>query len=81
MSGPMGNAGGRDECENGGMTPSQIGILQLNNLTFKLDPDLSVVVQRNTQSSFFLSANYASGTTMVAICNTDLRLSICAKAH
>lgn len=40
--GPMGNAGA-DEGEKGGLTPSQIGILQLNNLTFKLEPVLFFV--------------------------------------
>ncbi len=65
--GPMGNAGQEDE--KGGLTPSQIGILQLNNLTYKLEPDLAVVVQRNTQSSFFLSQSYAAGATMTAIVN------------
>ncbi len=60
---------GQDEGEKGGLSPSQIGILQLNNLTFKLEPDLAVVVQRNTQSSFFLSQQYAPGSTMTAIIN------------
>ena len=45
QGGPMGNAG-QDEGERGGLTPSQIGILQLNNLT--LD---SVGVLWNSQPS------------------------------
>jgi hypothetical protein len=66
----MGNAGQEDQGEKGGLTPSQIGILQLNNLTFKLEPDLAVVVQRNTQSSFFLSQSYSPGGTMTAVVNS-----------
>lgn len=69
MSGPMGSTG-QDEGEKGGLTPSQLGILQLNNLTFKLEPDMAVVIQRNVQSSFFQSTAYTAGATMTAVCNT-----------
>ena len=49
MSGPMGDAG---------LTSSQVGILQLNNLQFKLDPDMAVVTQRISQSSYFEGEGY-----------------------
>jgi hypothetical protein len=64
------NTGPVGDVEDAGMSAAQIGILQLNNLTYKLEPDLAVVVQRNMQSSFFLSQSYAPGGTMTAIINS-----------
>lgn len=52
------------------MSPSQVGILGLNNMTYKLPPDLSVCVQRNVQSSFFTSQQYAPGATMTCVVNS-----------
>jgi hypothetical protein len=59
-----------DQKDNGRLDPTQIGILQLNDLTFKAEPDLAVVVQRNTQSSYFQSQSYAPGATMTCIINS-----------
>lgn len=47
-----------------------VGILSLNQMTYKLEPDLAVTIQRNVQSSFFLSQSYAPGSTMVCIVNS-----------
>lgn len=52
------------------MSPSQIGILQINNMSYKLAPDVAVVVQRNVQSSFFTSQSYDPGATMTCIVNS-----------
>lgn len=60
----------REESSEDAISPSQIGILQLNNMTYKLEPDLAVVVQRNVQSSFFLSQSYTAGSTMTCIVNS-----------
>lgn len=59
-----------EQREEAGLNPQQIGIMQLNNLTYKLEPDLAVVTARNVQSSYFLSASYAPGSQMVLVCNT-----------
>ena len=56
--------------EPNGLTPSQIGILNINNLSYKLPDDLAVVLQRNVQSSFFTSQSYAPGATMTCIVNS-----------
>jgi len=56
--------------EGDSMTPSQVGILNLNNLSYKLEPDLAVVVQRNVQSSFFTSQSYGPSQTMTCIVNS-----------
>lgn len=52
------------------ITPSQVGILQLNNASYKMPPDLAIVVQRNVQSSYFQAQSYSPGATMVCIVNS-----------
>ncbi len=54
----------------GGLDATQIGILQLNNMSYRKEPDIAVVVQRNSQSSFFLSSSYTPGSSMTAILNS-----------
>ena len=50
-----------------GMTPSQVGILQLNSLSFRSMPDLSVSIQRNVQSTFCQTQQNAPGSTGVFV--------------
>ncbi len=45
-------------------------ILGANKLTYRLNPDLSVAVQRNNQSQFFQNQSYAPNTLGVCIWNT-----------
>jgi len=45
-------------------------ILGANKLTYRLNPDLSVAVQRNNQSQFFQNQSYAPNTLGVCIFNT-----------
>ncbi len=46
------------------------GILAVNQLSFKLPPDLSVAVQRNNQSQYFQSQQYSPGSTAIVVMNT-----------
>lgn len=55
---------------NEALDARSVGILSLNQMTYKLEPDLAVTIQRNVQSSFFLSQSYAPGSTMVCIVNS-----------
>lgn len=52
------------------MTPSQVGILQLNNMSYKMPPDLCTVLSRNVQSSYFQSQAYSPGSTMSLTVNS-----------
>ena len=52
------------------LSPAQIGILGLNSMSYKLPNDLSVVVQRNVQSTYFTTQSASPGNTLIAICNT-----------
>ena len=49
------------------LSPAQIGILGLNSMSYKLPNDLSVVVQRNVQSTYFTTQSASPGNTLIAI--------------
>lgn len=46
------------------------GVLSLNNLSYRLTPDVSVASARNLQQQYFSSQSYSPGATCVAILNT-----------
>ena len=46
------------------------GIIDVNNLSYNLKPDLSVTTSRTTTTQFFQNNDYASNSTMVCILNT-----------
>ena len=49
---------------------AKAGLIKLNQLEFKLPPDLSVVVSRTMTSQFFSQNAYNPGSTAVCILNT-----------
>jgi hypothetical protein len=59
-----------DQKEDSSYDLGKQGILSLNNLTYRMQPDLSVAVSRTTTSQFFQSTTYAPTRTMVSIWNT-----------
>jgi hypothetical protein len=46
------------------------GIIDVNNLSYNLKPDLSVTTSRTTTTQFFQNTEYAENATMVCILNT-----------
>jgi len=46
------------------------GIIDVNNLSYNLKPDLSVTTSRTTTTQFFQNQDYAENSTMVCILNT-----------
>jgi len=46
------------------------GIIDVNNLSYNLKPDLSVTTSRTTTTQFFQNNEYAENSTMVCILNT-----------
>ena len=46
------------------------GIIDVNNLSYNLKPDLSVTTSRTTTTQFFQNQDYAENSTMVGILNT-----------
>jgi len=46
------------------------GIIDVNNLSYNLKPDLSVTTSRTTTTQFFQNNDYAENATMVCIMNT-----------
>jgi hypothetical protein len=46
------------------------GIIDVNNLSYNLKPDLSVTTSRTTTTQFFQNNEYAENATMVCILNT-----------
>ena len=46
------------------------GIIDVNNLSYNLKPDLSVTTSRTTTTQFFQNNDYAEQSTMVCILNT-----------
>lgn len=53
-----------------GLSPSQQGILALNSMSYRMEPDLSIVIQRNVQATYFQNQDAAPGATLTAILQT-----------
>lgn len=64
-SGNMGGmAGGRDEGAD-----ARMGMIQVNDLVYKLETDLSVAINRTHKTQFFQNQSYQDTQTMIAILN------------
>ncbi len=64
-SGSMGGmAGGRDEGAD-----ARMGMIQVNDLVYKLETDLSVAINRTHKTQFFQNQTYRDTQTMIAILN------------
>ena len=46
------------------------GLLQINNLSYQLKPDLSMCVSRAATTQFFAMQEYSPGSSMICIFNT-----------
>lgn len=60
----MGGGGGNGEAD------ARYGMIQVNDLVYKLDTDLSVAVNRTHKINFFQNQEYGSGQTSIAIINS-----------
>ena len=60
-----GNAGGRDEGAD-----ARMGMIQVNDLVYKLDTDLSVAINRTHKTQFFQNPEYTNQQTAIAIVNS-----------
>lgn len=60
-----GNAGGRDESAD-----ARVGMLQVNDLIYRLEPDMSVGINRTHKTNFFQNDTYTNQQTSIAILNS-----------
>lgn len=60
-----GNAGGRDEGSD-----ARMGMIQINDLVYKLETDLSVAINRTHKTQFFQNIEYTNTQTSIAILNS-----------
>jgi hypothetical protein len=60
-----------DEKSSGGDgTDARMGMIQVNDLVYKLEPDLSVAINRTHKTQFFQNQNYTNSQTSIAIINS-----------
>lgn len=59
------NGEGKDDAAD-----ARIGMIQVNDLVYKLDTDLSVAINRTHKTQFFQNANYTNTQTAIAIVNS-----------
>lgn len=60
-----GNAGGRDENAD-----ARMGMIQVNDLVYRLETDLSVAINRTHKTNFFQNNSYTNGQTSIIVLNS-----------
>lgn len=63
-AGPGGSAGGGDGSD------ARMGIIQINDLVYKLETDLSCAINRTHKTQFFQNQNYTDSQTSICIVNS-----------
>lgn len=59
------NGGGKDDAAD-----ARMGMIQINDLVYKLDTDLSVAINRTHKTQFFQNTEYTNQQTAIAIINS-----------
>jgi len=65
MAAPQQDMGSKNEGAD-----TRMGIIQINNLVYKLEPDLSCAVNRTFKDGFFQNLQYSNTQTSIAIFNS-----------
>jgi len=66
----MASQGGGSNGANDGDASSRMGMLQVNDLQYKLEPDMSVATSRTHTIQYFQNPEYSSTQTAIAVLNS-----------
>jgi hypothetical protein len=66
----QGAGGGMDQKQEGGDLSKRQGLIAVNDLTYVLEPDLSVASNKTHKRHYFQSQTYSAGQQAICILNS-----------